>query len=160
MAQLTVRQQKVSSRQPGALGGMKRDTTVLAVECERCYRNAITASGKSSLRDSVKAHVVAVANPRSQELVPEIVSCASIRWSVLLYLTAVNIIVRANECEMVFKAARTLNSASTGERRIHDGNLGTNHDLQSDRRSFLLLFVSRGGLRAGRNYECNRGPNN
>ena len=113
-----------------------------------------------SLRGSVKAHVVAVAGPRSPELVPEIVSCASVHWSVLLYLTAVNIAARANECEMDFKAARTLNSASSGERRIHDGNIDANRDLHNDLRSVLPLFVSRGDLRARRNHECNRGPSN
>ena len=66
----------------------------------------------------------------------------------------------ANEWEMNFKAARTLSSAPTGERRVHDGNLGANRDLQSDLRSLLPLFVSHGDLRAGRNHECNRGPSN
>ena len=75
-----------------------------------------------------------------------------------MYLTAVNIVARANECEMDFKAVRTLSSASTGERRIHDGNIGVNRDLQNDLRSLLPLFVSRGDLCARRNHECNRGP--
>jgi hypothetical protein len=61
-------------------------------DCERCYKDAITADAKSSLPGSDKAHVAAVVNVRNPEVEPQIVGYAPIHSGVLLYLTEVNIV--------------------------------------------------------------------
>ena len=66
----------------------------ITTDRERCYKDAISASAKLSLPDSDKACLVALIDVRHSEFVPQIIGYVSIYWSVLLYLTAVNITAR------------------------------------------------------------------